>query len=137
VANFTNTISSTRCASSTILCLSGKTLPDSPEWVISGGVTWEPTDWIVANISAKYQSDRYSNFVNTEEIPDYTTLAAYVDFGTGDGDGSAGPVQGARKHRQPASTKTSWPSSVRRSLRRASFRPLNPRTVSVSVSADF
>lgn len=136
VLNFTNTPATTGCASATILCLSGKTLPDSPEWVISGGVTWEPTDWIVANISAKYQSDRYSNFVNTEEIPDYTTVAAYVDFGTGDGHGPLGRFK-ARLNVDNLfdEDRLAFISSSIAST--ASFRPLNPRTVSVSVSADF
>ena len=136
VPNFANTISSTRCASATVLCLSGKTLPDSPEWVLSAGVTWEPTDWIVANISAKYQADRYSNFVNTEEIPDYTTVAAYVDFGTGDGHGPLGRFK-ARLNVDNLfdEDKLAFISSSIAST--ASFRPLNPRTLSVSLSADF
>lgn len=136
VANFANTIASTRCASATILCLSGKTLPDSPEWVISGGVTWEPTDWIVANVSAKYQSDRYSNFVNTEEIPDYTTLAAYVDFGTGDGTGPLGRFK-ARVNIDNLLDEDKLAFISASIASTASFRPLNPRTVSISVSADF
>lgn len=136
VSNFTNTPATTRCASATVLCLAGKTLPDSPEWVLSAGVTWEPTDWIVANISAKYQADRYSNFVNTEEIPDYTTVAAYVDFGTGDGHGPLGRFK-ARVNIDNLfdEDKLAFISSSIAST--ASFRPLNPRTVSISVSADF
>jgi len=136
VLNFTNTPATTRCASATVLCLSGKTLPDSPEWVISGGVTWEPTDWIVANVSAKYQSDRYSNFVNTEEIPDYTTLAAYVDFGTGDGTGPLGRFK-ARVNIDNLLDEDKLAFISSSIAATASFRPLNPRTISVSVSADF
>lgn len=116
--------------------ISGMTLPDSPEWIVSAGATWEPTDWVVANISAKYQSDRYANFINTAEIPGYAVVSAYVDFGTGDGEGPLGRFK-ARINVDNLfdEDRLAFISSSITGL--GSFRPLNPRTISVSVSADF
>jgi iron complex outermembrane receptor protein len=115
---------------------SGNTLVDSPEWVVSAGATWEPTTWVVANISAKYQSDRYSNFINTEEIGDFTSVSAYVDFGTGDGEGPLGMLK-ARVNVENLFDEERL-SFISGSIGgTASFRPLNPRTVSFTLSADF
>ncbi|MDP3495846.1 MAG: TonB-dependent receptor [Hyphomonadaceae bacterium] len=136
VPDFANTIAVTRCASATVLCLSGKTLPDSPEWIVSAGMTWEPTDWIVANISAKYLSERYSNFINTETIPGYPVVTAYVDFGTGDGDGPLGRFK-ARLNVDNVFDEDKLAFISSSIAGTASFRPLNPRTVSVSLTADF
>jgi iron complex outermembrane receptor protein len=120
----------------TALCISGNTLPDSPEWVISAGVTWEPTDWIVANISAKYQSDRYSNFINSEEVSDYTVTSAYIDFGTGDGTGPLGHLK-ARINVDNLFDVDELAYLDRSIGGLSTFRPLNPRTVSFTLTADF
>jgi len=119
-----------------VLCLSAKTLTDSPEWVISAGATWEPTDWIVANISAKYQSERYSNFVNTESIEGYTVMAAYVDFGTGDGHGPLGNFK-ARINVENLLDEDKLAFISGSIAGTSSFRPLNPRTVSFTLTADY
>lgn len=118
------------------LLISGNTLADSPEWIISVGATWEPTAWLVANLSAKYQSDRYSNFTNTEEISDYTIVSGYVDLGEGDG---AGPL-GHFKVRVNVDNifdedKLAFITPSVNAL--ASFRPQSPRTFSVSLTGDF
>ncbi len=63
------------------LILSGKTVPDSPEWIIQGGITIEPARWIVANISARHIGERFSNFTNSERVRAYTLINAYVDLG--------------------------------------------------------
>lgn len=120
------------------LCIAGNTLPDSPEWVVGAGVTWEPTPWIVANLSAKYQSERFANFTNTnaEKVDGYTVASAYVDIGTGDGDGPLGMfkarvnVENLFDEDQLAFIGTSLAGT-------GSFRPLNPRTISFTLSADF
>ncbi len=136
VPNFTNNTVVTGCASATILCLGGKTLTDSPEWVVSAGATWEPTDWIVANISAKYQSERYSNFINTESIDGYTVLAAYVDIGTGDGSGPLGIFK-ARVNVENLLDEDKLAFISGSIVGTSSFRPLNRRTVSFTLTADF
>ena len=136
VANYANNTALTGCASATVLCLSGKTLVDSPEWVISAGATWEPTDWIVANISAKYQSSRFTTFVNTDEVPGYTVFSGYVDFGTGDGEGPLGMLK-ARVNVENVFDEDELAFISGSVTGTPSFRPLAPRTVSVTVSADF
>jgi iron complex outermembrane receptor protein len=65
-------------------------VPDNAEWIVQGGVTAEPASWMVANLSARYLSSRYSNFTNTEKIPGYVVASAYVDIGDGI---STGPLK--------------------------------------------
>lgn len=60
---------------------SGSKLADSPEWLITGGVTWEPTNWLVAKVSAKYTDERYSDYSESIELDSYTVVNAYVDIG--------------------------------------------------------
>jgi iron complex outermembrane receptor protein len=120
----------------TPLLIAGNTLPDSPEWVVSAGATWEPTDWIVANISAKYQSDRFSNFINSVEVSDYTVVSAYVDIGTGDGDGPLGMLK-ARINIENVFDVDQLAFIGTSITGEGSFRPLNPRTVSFTLTAEF
>lgn len=67
----------------TTYTLKGKSVPDFPEFALQGGVTFEPTDWAVINLSARHISDRYSNFDNTEKTQGYTLFNIYVDLGEG------------------------------------------------------
>lgn len=63
------------------MAIAGKIVPDFPEWVFQGGVTFEPTDWALFNISARHISQRYTNFINTESVDGYTVWNAYLDVG--------------------------------------------------------
>lgn len=65
------------------LAIAGNRVPDNADWLIQAGVTVEPADWIVANFSGRYLSSRYTNFINTQELPGYTIFNAYVDLGEG------------------------------------------------------
>ncbi|WP_226668391.1 TonB-dependent receptor [Microbulbifer aggregans] len=58
----------------------GSQLADSPEWLVTGGVTWEPSDWVVANLSFKHTGKRYADYAEMFEMDDYTVAAAYVDI---------------------------------------------------------
>jgi iron complex outermembrane receptor protein len=118
------------------LDISGNTLADSPEWIVSAGVTWEPTDWLVANISAKYLSDRYSNFTNTEEISDYTIASGYIDIGDGEGDGLFGALK-ARVNIDNIFDEDKLAFITPSVNGLASFRPQSPRTFSISVTGEF
>ncbi|HEV7693851.1 MAG TPA: TonB-dependent receptor [Hyphomonadaceae bacterium] len=118
------------------LAISGNTLADSPEWIVSAGVTWEPTTWLVANLSAKYLSDRYSNFTNTEEISDYTIASGYIDIGEGDGEGWLGRLK-ARVNVDNIFDEDKLAFITPSINGLATFRPQSPRTFSVSVTADF
>jgi iron complex outermembrane receptor protein len=59
----------------------GNKLADSPDWLMTGGITYEPTEWIVANLSAKYTSSRFTDYGETYEMDSYTTVSAYIDLG--------------------------------------------------------
>lgn len=63
--------------------IKGKFTPDSPEVIYQGGVNYQPRSWAIFNISAKYVGQRYTNYVNTERLPGYTIVNAYVDLGEG------------------------------------------------------
>ncbi len=59
----------------------GSLLADSPEWLFTGGVTYEPTSWMVANMSVKYTGKRYADYAESVEMDDYTVVSAYLDLG--------------------------------------------------------
>lgn len=81
-ANVTYNIAKFKDSYST-LAIAGNRVPDNADWLIQAGVTVEPADWIVANFSGRYLSGRYTNFINTQELPGYTIFNAYVDLGEG------------------------------------------------------
>jgi len=118
------------------LPISGNTLADSPEWIVSLGATWEPTPWLVANISGKYLSDRYSNFVNTEEISDYTIFSGYIDLGEGDGEGPLGNFK-ARVNVDNIFDEDKLAFITPSVSGLASFRPQSPRTFSIALTGNF
>jgi iron complex outermembrane receptor protein len=118
------------------LAIKGNTLPDFPEWLAQAGVTIEPFRATVLNISARYIGERQTNFTNAERIGGYTIVNAYVDIGDGF---SAGPFKSLkarfnvdnlfdRDYLGTISTTTNTP---------ATFRPGPPRTIQVTVSAEF
>lgn len=118
------------------LAIAGNTVPDSPEWIIQGGVTIEPTAWIVANVSARHIGERFSNFANTERTRAYTVVNAYVDFGD---HWNVGPVKDLslrlnvdnlldEDYLGTITTTVNTP---------ATFRPGPPRTVQISLTAAF
>ena len=59
IATFQNEIISGGGAPIGIL---GNQLSDSPKWLATAGITVEPTEWIVANLSARYTGMRYADF---------------------------------------------------------------------------
>ncbi|MBI1340280.1 TonB-dependent receptor [bacterium] len=118
------------------LPISGNTLPDSPEWLVIGGVTFEPTEWLVANISAKYTAERFSNFINTEQVDAFTIVSAYVDVG---GSNALGPFKDLKAR---VNVDNLFDEDVLAFIspsvnNLAFFRPQSPRTVSFSITADF
>ncbi|MEJ1964132.1 MAG: TonB-dependent receptor [Gammaproteobacteria bacterium] len=118
------------------LAIKGNTLPDFPEWLAQAGVTFEPFAATVLNVSARYIGNRQSNFTNTESVGGYAIVNAYLDIGDGF---SAGPFKALkarlnvdnvfdRDYLGTITTTTNTP---------ATFRPGPPRTVQVTVSAEF
>jgi len=118
------------------LAIAGNTVPDSPEWIIQGGVTIEPTSWIVANVSARHIGERFSNFTNTEQVRAYTVVNAYIDFG---GDWSFGPAQGVKlRFNVDNLLDEDYLGTITTTVNTpATFRPGPPRTVQASLTASF
>ena len=118
------------------LLTKGKAVPDFPEWLFQGGVTVEPTDGLVFNLSARHIDDRFTNFVNSESTKGYTLWNAYLDIGDGF---AAGPFKQVKTrvnidnifdkdYLGTISTTVNTP---------ASFRPGSHRTIQFTLSADF
>ncbi|WP_421931326.1 TonB-dependent receptor [Phenylobacterium sp.] len=116
--------------------IAGKRVPDFPEWLWTGGVTFEPVEGAVFNLSARHISSRFTNFVNSEETDGYTIYNAYLDLGDGFG---AGPFEQIKArvnvdnildedYLGTVSTTTNTP---------ASFRPGPRRTIQFTLSAEF
>lgn len=118
------------------LRIAGNTVPDSPELIVQGGVTLEPTPWIVANISARYIGERFSNFTNTERARDYTLVNAYIDFG---GEWAVGPARGVKLRVNVDNLlDEDYLGTISPTVNTlATFRPGPPRTVQASLTARF
>jgi iron complex outermembrane receptor protein len=127
---------SSATAAPVTLATAGKIVPDFPEWLMQGGVTVEPVDGLVFNLSARHIDDRFTNFVNTESTKGYTLWNAYLDLGDGF---AAGPFKQVKTrvnvdnifdkdYLGTISTTVNTP---------ASFRPGSHRTIQFTLSADF
>ena len=116
----------------------GKQLPDSATWILNGGVTVEPASWLVANLSAKYTSGRWSTLDNTKgsNVPAFTVLNAYVDVGDGWHVGPLKTVK-ARFNIDNLLDKNTLAFISTAATGDGYFRPLSPRTYQFSLSADY
>ena len=111
----------------------GSQLPDSPEWLATGGVTYEPTEWLVANFSAKYTDTRYTDFNETYELKSYLVAQAYVDIG---GPNSFGMPENMRLRFNVDNVFDKQVMSF--GFPGSSFgRPLSPRTFQATLTVDF
>jgi iron complex outermembrane receptor protein len=123
---------------STPILIADKYLPDSAKWIVNGGITVEPASWLVANVSGKYTSSRWSTFTNApgSSVPGYAVFSAYVDIGDGI---AIGPVKGIRAR---FNVDNLFDKDVLSFVSAAvtgdgSFRPLSPRTFQATVSVEF
>ncbi|WP_299597823.1 TonB-dependent receptor [uncultured Microbulbifer sp.] len=109
----------------------GSTLADSPEWLVTGGVTWEPSDWVVANFSVKYTGKRYADYAEMFEMEDYTTASAYVDI--------SGESVGLENASLRLNLDNVFNTEVMSFVYAGSpyYRPLSPRTFQGTVSYNF
>lgn len=118
------------------LAIAGKKVPDFPDWVFQGGVTVEPFDGLLMNVSARHLESRFTNFVNNEKVGGYTIVNAYIDIGDGFAAGPFSQIKARvnvdnlfdKDYLGTISTTVNTP---------ASFRPAPPRTVQFTISADF
>lgn len=126
---------STTAAPST-LAIAGKKVPDFPDWVFQGGVTVEPFDGLLMNVSARHLESRFTNFVNNEKVGGYTIVNAYVDIGDGF---SAGPFSQVKARVNVDNLfDKDYLGTINTTVNTpASFRPAPPRTVQFTITADF
>lgn len=119
----------------TVVPIAGKVVPDFPEWVFQGGVTFEPTDWALFNIGARHISDRYTNFLNTEKTDGYTVWNAYMDIG----ELGEGPLSRLkfRLNIDNLLDEDYLGTINTTTTTLASFRPGPPRSVQLTLSAEF
>ncbi|MEZ5759358.1 MAG: TonB-dependent receptor [Emcibacteraceae bacterium] len=120
-----------------LLGLPGKQLADSPKWLATIGLTIEPTDWIVANISARYTGKRYADFINTQEMEAYTVVDSYIEFGSGVEE--IGPLKNLKVRVNVTNIfdKDTLSFTFGTINGTASYRPLSPRTFQVTLGAEF
>jgi iron complex outermembrane receptor protein len=118
------------------LAIAGNDVPDFPRFVFQGGITWEALPSALVNVSARYIGERYSNFTNAERVGGYALFNAYVELGNGF---SFGPLSEVKLRvnvdnifdRDYLGTITTTTSTA------ATYRPGPPRTVQVTLSAQF
>lgn len=134
VSEFTNEILS---GSGAPVGIDGKQLPDTPKTLGTLGFTLEPTDWIVANISARYTDDRYADFINTQPMESYTVVDAYVDIGGEDVNFGAFDNISIRLNVTNLTDEDTLSFTFGTISGTAFYRPLSPRTAQVSVTAVF
>jgi iron complex outermembrane receptor protein len=126
---------STTAAAAT-LAIAGKKVPDFPDWVVQGGVTVEPFDGLLMNISARHLESRFTNFINSEKVGGYTIVNAYIDIGDGFAAGPFSQIK-ARVNVDNLFDKEYLGTISTTVNTAASFRPAPPRTVQFTISADF
>jgi iron complex outermembrane recepter protein len=124
--------------SAILYATAGKRLPDNATWILNGGVTVEPASWLVANLSAKYTSGRWSTLDNTpgSNVPAFAVLNAYVDIGDG---WHVGPLKTikARVNIDNLLDKDVLAFISTTATGDGAFRPLSPRTFQISLSAEY
>ena len=113
---------------------SGFILADSPEWLFTGGITYEPTEWIVANISGKYTGERYADYTEGYEMDSYTVLSGYLDLGGPNGFGV--PENVSLRFNIDNLLDEEVPTAFVYAGS-AYFRPLNPRTFQATLTVRF
>jgi iron complex outermembrane receptor protein len=116
--------------------IAGNKVPDFPEWLFQGGVTFEPAPGAILNLSARTISKRYTNFVNSETTGGYTILAAYLDLGDGI---FVGPLKNVKARVNVDNLlDEDYLGTITTTINTpATFRPGPRRTVQVTLSTEF
>lgn len=117
------------------LDIKGNKVPDNPEWLAQGAITYETTSWLVMNLAARYVGERFSNFTNTEEVSGYTVYSAYVDIG--EPDVEIGPFKNLRVrfNVENLTDKDYLGNIFATTSSPAFFRPGPPRTYLLTLTA--
>ncbi|MEZ6001055.1 TonB-dependent receptor [Hyphomonas sp.] len=112
----------------------GSILADSPEWLFTGGVTYEPTEWMVANVSGKYTGKRYADYSESYEMDAYTVLSGYLDLG---GPNDFGVPENVSLRFNIDNLLDEEVPTAFVYAGSAYFRPLNPRTFQATLTVRF
>ncbi|MEM9938247.1 MAG: TonB-dependent receptor [Pseudomonadota bacterium] len=120
----------------------GSQLADSPEWLFTGGVTYEPTEWLVANLSTKYTGERFADFKEAATSPgnvmeSYYLWSAYLDLGGPNDFGIPENVSLRFNVDNILDEETLAFTFTSSSGGNAFFRPLNPRTFQATLTVKF
>ncbi|MEO0607001.1 MAG: TonB-dependent receptor [Pseudomonadota bacterium] len=120
----------------------GSRLADSPEWIFSGGVTYEPNEWLVANLSTKYTGERFADFKEASASPgnvmeSYFLWSGYVDIGGPNDFGLPENISLRFNIDNILDEETLAFTFTSSSGGNAFFRPLNPRTFQATLTATF
>ncbi|KCZ58742.1 hypothetical protein HY30_03130 [Hyphomonas chukchiensis] len=113
---------------------SGFVLADSPEWLVTGGVTYEPTEWLVANISGKYTGKRFADYTEAYEMDSYAVLSGYLDLG---GPNDFGIPENVSLRFNVDNLLDEEVPTAFVFAGSAFFRPLNPRTFQATLTVRF
>ena len=113
---------------------SGFILADSPEWLVTGGVTYEPTEWLVANISGKYTGKRFADYTESYEMDSYAVLSGYLDLG---GPNDFGIPENVSLRFNVDNLLDEEVPTAFVFAGSAFFRPLNPRTFQATLTVRF
>ncbi|HAE26986.1 MAG TPA: TonB-dependent receptor, partial [Hyphomonas adhaerens] len=113
---------------------SGFILADSPEWLFTGGVTYEPTEWMVANISGKYTGKRYADYTEGYKMDSYAVLSGYLDLG---GPNDFGVPENVSLRFNVDNLLDEEVTTAFVFAGSAYFRPLNPRTFQATLTVRF
>lgn len=116
--------------------IAGNRIPDSARWIISGGATVEPNSWVLANVTAKFTSKRYADYLNNQWLGGQLVVDAYVELGN---DRKLGPLRNARARVNIDNLfDTDALSFIFPSVADgAVFRPLSPRSVQLTLTGEF
>lgn len=112
----------------------GFELADSPNWIVTAGVTYEPTEWLVANLSGKYTGERYSTFSEGSEVESFTVFDGYVDLG---GPNDFGLPENVSLRFNLNNVFDERVPTAFMFAGSAFYRPLNPRTFQATLTARF
>ncbi|MCG8442344.1 MAG: TonB-dependent receptor, partial [Caulobacterales bacterium] len=141
-ANFNLTYNKTELQDGFGVNEAGNALADSPEWLFTGGITYEPTEWFVGNISTKYTGERFADFSEGAFQPgnvmeSYFLWSLYADLGGPNPFGAPDNVSVRLNVDNLFDEDTLAFTFTTAGTGNAFFRPLSPRTVSLTLTAAF
>lgn len=97
-------------------------------------MTYEPSEWFVANLSGKYTGERFSTFSEGSPVDSFTVFDGYVDIG---GPNDFGLPENISLRLNVNNIFDERVETQFIFAGAAFYRPLNPRTVQATLTARF